>query len=160
MQERRSGPGTVGDGGLAGGSGGKLIVARTTDKEQALIRIYWESGRTGLYGETRGGDVYVRPDPGEGLTRETMVYLTCLHETGHALGLSSYGEFEDIMYNFQYGGDIRNILRDITRKLVRREDIRKIPGISPNDRETFSCRTVSRFLYPCGRQSFILTGHY
>src|SRR3954447_15088615 len=22
------------------------------------------------------------------------------------------------------------------------------------------CRTVSRFLYPCGRQSFISTGHY
>src|SRR6185369_8288382 len=41
-------------------SGGKLIVARTTDKSRALIRIYWESGRTGLFGETRGGDVYVR----------------------------------------------------------------------------------------------------
>src|SRR5947199_9829529 len=22
------------------------------------------------------------------------------------------------------------------------------------------CRTVSRFLYPCGRQSFVLAGHY
>src|SRR4051794_37422947 len=48
-------------------SDGKLHVERTQEKERAMIKIYWVSTRTGLYGETRGGDVYVRPDPGQGL---------------------------------------------------------------------------------------------
>ena len=116
-------------------SGGKLNVERTADKSRAIIKIYWESGRTGLFGETRGGDVYVRPDPGEGLMREATVYLTCLHETGHALGLSHTANFEDIMYNFQYGGDISEYFARYVRKLVRREDIRKFSGISPNDQK-------------------------
>ena len=116
-------------------SGGKLNVERTTDKSRAIIKIYWVSGRTGLFGETRGGDVFVRPDPGEGLTREATVYLTCLHETGHAPGLSHTANFDDIMYNFQYGGDISEYFARYVRKLVRREDIRRFTGISRNDQK-------------------------
>ncbi len=116
-------------------SDGKLHVERVQEKERALIRIYWVTARTGLYGETRGGDVYVRPEPGQGLMRETVVYLTCLHETGHALGLAHTANFDDIMYNFQYGGDIAEYFGRYARKLVRREDIRKYSGISPNDRK-------------------------
>ena len=108
---------------------------RTTDKSQAIIKIYWVGARAGLYGETRGGDVYVRPDPGEGLSREAIVYLTCLHETGHALGLAHTANFDDIMYNFQYGGDIAEYFGRYARKLVKREDIRKYSGISPYDRK-------------------------
>jgi len=44
-----------------------------------------------------------RRDP---LWRESIVYLTCLHETGHALGLAHTADFADIMYSFQFGGDI------------------------------------------------------
>src|SRR3954449_10384820 len=62
-------------------SDGKLHVERTEDKQRAIIKIYWVSGRIGLYGETRGGNVFVRPEPGQGLLREAVVYLTCLHET-------------------------------------------------------------------------------
>ena len=116
-------------------SDGKLRVERTQEKERAMIRIYWVSGRTGLYGETRGGDVYVRPDSGQGLLREAVVYLTCLHETGHALGLAHTANFDDIMYNFQYGGDIAEYFGRYARKLGHREDIRKYSGISPTDRK-------------------------
>jgi hypothetical protein len=116
-------------------SDGKLHVERTTEKSQAIIRIYWVTGRAGLYGETRGGDVFVRSEPGEGLLREATVYLTCLHETGHALGLGHTANFDDIMYNFQYGGDIAEYFGRYVRKLVRREDIRKYSGMSPNDRK-------------------------
>uniref|UniRef100_Q01Z64 Peptidase M10 metallopeptidase domain-containing protein n=1 Tax=Solibacter usitatus (strain Ellin6076) TaxID=234267 RepID=Q01Z64_SOLUE len=116
-------------------SEGKLKVSRISDKERAAIRIYWATGRDGLYGETRGGDVYVRPDPGQGLTREAVTYLTCVHETGHALGLAHTANFDDIMYNFQYGGDISEYFGRYVRKLERREDIRRYSGISPNDRK-------------------------
>jgi hypothetical protein len=91
--------------------------------------------REGLYGEAVGGDVYVRPDGGEGLLRETITYLTCLHETGHALGLSHTAEFADIMYNFQFGGDIAEYFGRYRRKLSKREDIRKNSGLSASDRE-------------------------
>ena len=116
-------------------SQGKLHVQRTAEKNRAVIKVHWESGRTGLYGETRGGDVFVRPDPGQGLLREAIVYLTCLHETGHALGLTHTADFDDIMYNFQYGGDLTEYFARYARKLTRREDIRKYPGMSPNDRK-------------------------
>ncbi len=119
-------------------SDGKLHVTRTTEKSQAIIRIYWVTGRTGLYGETRGGDVFVRSEPGEGLLREATVYLTCLHETGHALGLGHTANFDDIMYNFQYGGDIAEYFGRYVRKLVRREDIQKFSGMSPNDRKSLA----------------------
>ena len=67
--------------------------------------------------------------------REATVYLTCLHETGHALGLGHTANFDDIMYNFQYGGDIAEYFGRYVRKLVRREDIRKYSGMSPNDKK-------------------------
>ena len=116
-------------------SDGKLTVERVREKERAIIKIYWVSGRAGLFGETRGGDVYVLPVADQGLSREAKVYLTCLHETGHALGLSHTANFEDIMYNFQYGGDLNEYFGRYSRKLARREDIRKYPGISPTDRK-------------------------
>ena len=116
----------------AGASGGKLTVSRTAEKDSARIRFYWITTRAELYGETRGGEIYVRPEPGEGLSRDTIVYLTCLHESGHALGLPHTAEFADIMYNFQFGGDISEYFRRYTRKLSRREDIRHNSGISPH----------------------------
>jgi len=76
-----------------GASDGKLRVQRTTDKSQAIIRIYWVGARAGLYGETRGGDVYVRPEPGEGLSREAIVYLTCLHGDWSRTWLGAYRKF-------------------------------------------------------------------
>ena len=112
---------------------------RPGDPEQARIRIHWLGPTEGLYGETLGGDVYVRPavvPPGERdtLLREAVVYLTCLHETGHALGLPHTAAFADIMYSFQYGGDLREYFGRYRRLLKQRGDIRKHAGISDADR--------------------------
>lgn len=115
-------------------SSGKLTFEKASEPAKAQIRIHWVTVREGLYGEAVGGDVYVRPDPGEGLLRETVVYLTCLHETGHALGLSHTANFADIMYSFQYGGDIQEYFDRYRRRIVRREDIRKNSAVSPEDR--------------------------
>jgi hypothetical protein len=126
-------------------SAGKLRLVETKDRDKALIRLIWATEEQGLYGETvplqvgnrRGSQIYVH-DTVEGikddLLRATIVYLTCLHESGHALGLAHTAEFPDIMYSFQYGGDIPEYFGRYRRKLGVREDIRKNSGISPADR--------------------------
>src|SRR5581483_9575185 len=82
----------------ADASGGKLPFVAVAPREEALIRIVWATPEEGLYGETmpldinghRGAHVNIRiVDPGKSdpLLRDTIVYLTCLHESGHAIGL-------------------------------------------------------------------------
>ncbi|MBZ5621368.1 MAG: matrixin family metalloprotease [Acidobacteriia bacterium] len=127
-------------------SAGHLKLERTADRDQAHIRVYWTTGQDGLYGEARpilvdgvrGAEVYVLPPPAQRdendpLLRETIVYLTCLHETGHALGLPHTAKFADIMYSFQYGGDISEYFGRYRRQLSSRTDIRKNSGMSPED---------------------------
>jgi hypothetical protein len=53
---------------------------------------------------------------------------------GHALGLNHTANFDDIMYNFQYGGDIPEYFARYRRKLQSRDDIKKNPGLSASDR--------------------------
>ena len=128
-------------------SGGVLRLVKTEDRDQALIRLHWVTGGQGLYGETRsidvdgvrGSEVYILPTvvpPGEKdeLLRDAIVYLTCLHETGHALGLEHTAVFADIMYSFQYGGDIPEYFGRYRRLLRSRSDIHKQLGMSAEDR--------------------------
>ena len=126
-------------------SSGRLTFEKAADLKSSHIRIYWAGGNSGLYGETRpilvegvrGAEVYVLPPSMTGddpLLRETIVYLTCLHETGHALGLSHTAAFADIMYSFQYGGDIPEYFGRYRRLLSTRADIRKHSGMSADDR--------------------------
>ena len=125
---------------------GTLHLSKTSDVERAHIRLYWAGARQGLYGEARpivvdgqpGAEVYVRPaplEPRDPLLRSAIVYLTCLHETGHALGLAHTAAFDDIMYSFQFGGDIPEYFGRYRRKLNSRADIRANPGISQADRQ-------------------------
>jgi matrixin len=126
-------------------SSGRLHFVETKDRSRALIRVVWASPQGGLYGETlpievngrRGAQIFVviSPPPGnDALLRDTIVYLTCLHESGHALGLRHTSQFDDIMYSFQYGGNIPEYFGRYRRKLAARDDIRKNPGMSPADR--------------------------
>ena len=129
-------------------SAGHLTLEKTADRDKAHIRVYWATGNSGLFGETRpilvegvsGAEVFVLPTvvpPGEkdALLRDAIVYLTCLHETGHALGLAHTADFADIMYSFQYGGDIREYFARYRRRLFSRNDIRKHAGMSRHDRK-------------------------
>lgn len=128
-------------------SAGKLTLLKIAEPGKAQIRIHWVSGNDGLYGEARpivvdgirGAEVYVLPavvppDETDALLRETIVYLTCLHESGHALGLAHTAAFADIMYSFQYGGDIAEYFGRYRRLLSVRIDIRKHSGMSDEDR--------------------------
>lgn len=132
---------------------GGLSVTPVTEERVARIRIYWARANTALYGEARnilvdgrpGAEIYVLPDmkhlgPEIGaatgddkLLRDAIVYLTCLHESGHAFGLSHTGKFADIMYSFGYGGDIVEYFSRYRRKLKTRADIQSQFGISPYD---------------------------
>jgi hypothetical protein len=126
-------------------STGQLALTQVQEEQKAQIRLYWAGAREGLYGEARpiivdgkrGAEVYVRPagSTGDPLLRDTVVYLTCLHETGHALGLAHTANFDDIMYSFQFGGDIPEYFGRYRRKLKAREDIRQYSGISVADKQ-------------------------
>lgn len=134
-------------------AGGELTLERTDRIEQAHIRLRWADASQGQYGEARpfrtgtlqGAEVFVRPDLSamgpdisaaaarDPLLRDAIVYLTCLHETGHALGLSHTADFPDIMYSFQFGGDIPEYFGRYRRLLKKREDIAEHPGMSGQD---------------------------
>ncbi|HET9947838.1 MAG TPA: hypothetical protein VFQ22_02815, partial [Longimicrobiales bacterium] len=74
----------------------------------AALRVYWAGAAGGLYGEMRrrvvdgrpAADILVHPDMralgpdiaaaarDDPLFRDVVVYLTCVHELGHAFGLA------------------------------------------------------------------------
>ena len=142
-------------------SDGKLNVERTAEKESGDYQDLLGVGpRTGCMGKRAAEMSMSGPIPArDSCGRQRCISLACT-KPGTRLGLSHTANFDDIMYNFQYGGDIAEYFGRYVRKLERREDITKVFGYIPERSKAFSCRTVSRFLYPCGRQSFIWTGHY
>lgn len=127
-------------------SGGRLVWKRVQKAQEAQIRVRWVDQGSGRYGEARGGDVLVSlsmaptDDP---LLRDAVVYLTCLHESGHALGLRHTAKFADIMYSFQYGGDIAAYFDRYRRRLKTRGDMASTSGLSSADKDALGAALVS-----------------
>jgi len=121
---------------------------------KARVRLYWApEASQGLYGESRaievqgkpGAEVYVMCNlhslgpkveelgSKDHLFRDTIVYLTAVHELGHALGLAHTRTNADIMYSFEYGGSVVDYFGRYRRKLRERDDIRDNSGLSADD---------------------------
>lgn len=132
----------------------RLVPVR---EEDAVVRVYWVPAEGGLYGEMRArevdgrpaADVFVLPDTdglgpdiasiarSDPLFRDTIVYLTCIHELGHAFGLGHTSAFADIMYSFQYGGDIAAYFMRFRERIRARADIRATSPFSAGDADAF-----------------------
>ena len=135
-------------------AGGTLRFESALEQD-ALVRVYWVPASDGQYGEVRsfmlerrrGAAVFIRPDTEalgpeiallarqDPLLRDTIVYLTCLHELGHALGLTHTSNVRDIMYFFGFGGDIPGFFGRFRSQLRTRDDIANASGLSAADVE-------------------------
>jgi len=132
---------------------GKNLRLQAAAESNALLRLYWVESGDGQYGEMRplmvggrhGAAVFIQPDveslgpdiarnaKADPLLRDSVVYLTCLHEFGHALGLDHTQDFRDIMYYFGYGGDVVEFFGRYRAQLRSRNDIAKVSGLSDAD---------------------------
>jgi hypothetical protein len=115
-------------------SDGAFTLRRTFIQREAGIRVVF-NGADGNYGETRPrveratgliteAEVAIAADSPievDVTTRDIIVYLTALHELGHALGLEHTANFEDIMYLFREPGDGARYFGNY-RKLLRSAD--------------------------------------
>jgi hypothetical protein len=134
-------------------SAGKGLRFAAAPESSALVRLYWAESSDGQFGEMRpvvvggrrGSEVFIQPDVEslgtelaarareDPLWRDSIVYLTCLHELGHALGLAHTRDFRDIMYFFGYGGDIVQFFSRYRDQVHTRNDIAGVPGLSEAD---------------------------
>jgi hypothetical protein len=129
--------------------GAEVLVERalTTWTRAAGGRFVFFARADGIYGETApridrttgligSAEVLIAGDiAGDMVQQRIVIYLTALHELGHALGLPHTDVFDDIMYSFRRPDDGERYFGAYRRRLTSADDIggERATGLSPAD---------------------------
>ena len=129
---------------------GAFTLARTSDQNAARIRIRFADGGA-LLGEASPvtdrvtgfitqADIAIASNLlGDRLQQRMIIYLTAMHEMGHALGLRHSPDFSDLMYLFRRPEDPERYFGAFRARLKSDRDIGspEATGLSPNDLSNF-----------------------
>lgn len=127
-------------------AGGRLVLTPESSRERAAIRVRFAPA-DGIYGETApridratgligSAEVLIAGEiPGDAVQQRIVIYLTALHELGHAIGLPHTDAFDDIMYAFRRPDDGARYFGGYRARLRSVEDIgsERATGLSPAD---------------------------
>ena len=127
-------------------AGGRFVLRKEGSSASASVRVRFAQA-DGIYGETSpridgatgfigSADVLIAGDlAGDATQQRIVIYLTALHELGHALGLPHTDAFDDIMYSFRRPDDGARYFGAYRRRLRSAEDIgsERATGLSPAD---------------------------
>jgi len=131
-------------------SGRRVHLDRTSDMNAAALRVHFVAGDN-VYGEARPridresgaiveADVHINADLaglGDRMDQRIILYLTALHELGHALGLSHTDDFSTIMYSFRRPDDGERYFGAYRRRVRSADDVGSAAatGLAPADIE-------------------------
>lgn len=131
-------------------SGRHFHLDRTADRDAAPLRVYFVAGDN-VYGEARPrvdrptgaiveADVHINADLagfGDRMDQRIILYLTALHELGHALGLPHTDDFSTIMYSFRRPDDGERYFGAYRQRLRSELDVgaATATGLAPADIE-------------------------